>query len=182
MYSMELEHTNIEGLKVLHLKRLTDNRGEFTKIFNDDFYINNNLRTDFKESYFSVSHKNVVRGMHFQSPPAEHTKLVFVNTGSIIDVVLDIRTQSKTYGQYFHTTVLATEPKLIYIPVGCAHGFLSLQDNTIVSYIQTSVYNNSCDHGLKWDSFGMDWPVKDPIISNRDQAFELFETFKSPFV
>ncbi|QTE40258.1 dTDP-4-dehydrorhamnose 3,5-epimerase family protein [Mucilaginibacter gossypii] len=179
---MELEQTIIEDLKILHLKKLDDSRGSFTKIFNVDFFEANNLRTDFKESYFSVSHKNVIRGMHYQSPPTEHTKLVFVNTGRIVDVVLDIRTGSKTYGQYFYTTVSVSQPKLIYIPVGCAHGFLSLEDNTIVSYIQTSVYNNSCDHGVKWDSFGMEWPVTDPIVSVRDMAFDGLNDIKSPFV
>lgn len=179
---MELEQTIIEDLKILHLKKLDDSRGSFTKIFNDDFFVANNLRTDFKESYFSVSHKDVIRGMHFQSPPAEHAKLVFVNTGSIVDAVLDIRTGSRTYGQYFYTTVSANQPKVIYIPVGCAHGFLSLEDNTIVSYIQTSVYNNSCDHGIRWDSFGMEWPVTDPIVSVRDMAFNGLDDIKSPFV
>ncbi|MFS2187016.1 dTDP-4-dehydrorhamnose 3,5-epimerase family protein [Mucilaginibacter sp. Mucisp84] len=178
---MELEQTIIEDLKILHLKKLEDSRGSFTKIFNDDFFVANNLRTDFKESYFSMSHKNVIRGMHFQSPPAEHTKLVFVNTGSIVDVVLDIRINSKTFGQYFYTTISASQPKLVYIPVGCAHGFLSLEDNTIVSYIQTSVYNNSFDHGVRWDSFGMEWPVTEPIVSARDMAFDRFNDIKSPF-
>jgi dTDP-4-dehydrorhamnose 3,5-epimerase len=178
---MELENTFIDGLKVLHLRKLADSRGAFTKIFNQDFFVANKLTTDFKESYFSVSHKNVVRGMHFQTPPADHTKLVFVNQGSILDVVLDIRKDSGTYGKCFSTNVGDDDPKVIYIPVGCAHGFLSLQDNTIVSYIQTSVYNKECDFGIRWDSFGANWNIDNPIISERDGAFDLFENYKSPF-
>ena len=178
---MELEKTNINGLMVLHLKKIGDNRGSFCKIFNDDFFAENGLRTDFKESYFSLSHKDVVRGMHFQTPPAEHVKLVFVNKGSIVDVVLDIRKNSKTFGQHFFTTITEDAPKLIYIPVGCAHGFLSLQNDTIVSYIQTSTYNKDCDNGIIWNSFGMDWGIENPIISPRDNLFDTFESFKSPF-
>src|SRR4051794_34497662 len=98
---MELENTFIEGLKILHLSKIADNRGSFTKMFNEDFFNSHNLTTAIKESYFSVSHKNVVRGMHFQTPPADHTKLVFVNQGSITDVVLDIRTKSATFGRYY---------------------------------------------------------------------------------
>lgn len=178
---MEIEKTFIEGLQILHLKKIDDNRGAFVKVFNDDFFVQNNLTTDFKESYFSISGKNVVRGMHFQTPPAQHTKLVYVNKGSIIDVVLDIRKNSATYGQYFSTTISDTQPKLIYIPEGLAHGFLSLQDDSIVSYLQTSVYSKDNDHGIKWDSFGFDWNVTDPIISTRDQSFSTLKDFKSLF-
>lgn len=168
---MELEKTFIEGLQVIHLNKINDNRGSFTKMFNEDFFRSNDLRIDLKESYFSVSNKDVIRGMHFQTPPAEHTKLVFVNAGSIVDVVLDIRKNSPTFGKYFSTSISADKPKLVYIPVGCAHGFLSLEDNTIVSYMQTSVYNKDCDKGIRYNSFGFDWNVKAPVLSNRDETF-----------
>ena len=179
---MRIEDTVIEGLKIIHLNKLDDNRGSFTKTYNYDFFIENGLRTDFKESYFSISNKDVIRGMHFQTPPSSHVKGVYVNQGGIIDVVLDIRKESKTFGQHFCIEVSALHPKLIYIPIGCAHGFHSLQDNTIVSYMQTSVYDKDCDQGIKWDSFGMNWQVTRPVISNRDQAFDVFKKFKTPFV
>lgn len=178
---MEIENTFIEGLKVIHLNKISDNRGSFTKMFNEDFFKSNDLRTDMKESYYSISGQHVIRGMHFQTPPAEHTKLVFVNKGSIIDVVLDIRKNSATFGQYFTTNVTEDKPKLIYIPVGCAHGFLSLEDNTIVSYMQTSVYNKECDEGIKYDSFGYDWETNDPIVSVRDQSFVSLQDCKKLF-
>ena len=178
---MEIENTFIEGLKIVHLNKLSDNRGSFTKMFNEDIFKVNNLRTDIKESYFSVSDQHVIRGMHFQTPPAEHTKLVFVNKGSIIDVVLDIRRSSPTFGQYFTTKVSEDTPKLIYIPEGCAHGFLSLEDHTIVSYMQTSVYNKDCDAGIKFDSFGYDWETTDPILSSRDMSFVALEDCKTLF-
>jgi dTDP-4-dehydrorhamnose 3,5-epimerase len=178
---MKLEKTFIDGVYVIHLNKMNDNRGSFTKMFNEDFFTSNGLRTDLKESYFSVSNKNVIRGMHFQSPPAEHTKLVFLNRGSILDVVLDIRKSSATFGQCFSTSIFENDPKLIYIPAGCAHGFLSLEDNSIVSYLQTSVYNKDCDLGIRYDSFGFDWKVAKPILSRRDESFDSFSEFNTMF-
>ena len=95
---MEIENTFIEGLKIIHLNKISDNRGSFTKMFNEDIFRANNLRTDIMESYFSISEKNVIRGMHFQTPPAEHTKLVFVNKGSIVadDQLSTLQQQNKT--------------------------------------------------------------------------------------
>jgi dTDP-4-dehydrorhamnose 3,5-epimerase len=179
---MVLKKTFIEGLYLIHLNKIDDNRGSFTKMLNLDFFKANNLRSDIKESYFSISHKHVIRGMHFQIPPSQHTKLVFVNSGSIIDVVVDLRKSSTTFGQYFSTFISANEPKLVYIPEGLAHGFLSLEDNTYVSYMQTSVHEKSCDEGILWNSFGYNWNnVLSPIISTRDLQFTTLEKFNSPF-
>lgn len=178
---MEIEDTFIPGLKLIHLKKFTDTRGSFLKVFNEDFFAENGLETSFKESYFSVSHKNVIRGMHFQLLPCEHTKLVWLNQGKILDVVLDIRKASKTFGQHLSIQMNTDDPLLICIPVGCAHGFLSLEDNSMVSYMQTSVYNKDCDTGILWNSFGMDWKIENPIVSDRDNSFIKFETFNTPF-
>ncbi len=168
---MEIENTFIDGLKLIHLKKIKDLRGSFTKVFNEDIFVENGLVTDFKESYYSVSMKNVIRGMHFQIPPHEHTKLVYVNQGSILDVILDIRKKSVTFGQYYKIEISTKDPILIYIPTGCAHGFLSLENNTMVTYLQTSCYNRLSDMGIKYNSFGMDWGNKSPIISERDLSF-----------
>ena len=168
---MEIENTFIDGLKLIHLKQFKDIRGSFLKVFNHDLFQENNLITDFKESYYSISAKNVIRGMHFQIPPYDHTKLVYVNQGAILDVVLDIRKKSTTYGQYFNIKIDISNPVVVYIPIGCAHGFLSLEYNTMVTYMQTSVYNQSCDKGIQYNSFGMDWGVNKPIISERDLVF-----------
>lgn len=178
---MEIEHTFIEGLNLIHLKEFKDLRGSFTKVFNYDFFSENGLETSFKESYYSISHKNVIRGMHFQIPPAEHTKLVYVNQGSIMDVILDIRKSSPTYGKFITLRIDSTNPVLVYIPVGCAHGFLSMEDHTIVTYLQSSVYNNDCDMGIHYNSFGMDWKIQNPIISERDLSFVNLIDFNSPF-
>lgn len=171
---MEIKNTFIEGLKLIHLNEFKDFRGSFLKVFNCDFFRENELETDFKESYYSISHKNVIRGMHFQIPPAEHTKVVYVNQGAILDVILDIRKNSKTFGKYFSYRISKENPTLVYIPIGCAHGFLSLEDHTMVTYFQTSAYNSAYDKGIRYDSFGMDWGVKKPIMSVRDLEFPDF--------
>ena len=178
---MQIETTFIPGLKLITLKESKDNRGSFIKTFNQDFFKLNELEVVFKESYYSISAKDVIRGMHFQIPPAEHIKLVYVNQGAIKDIILDIRSQSPTYGQYLSIKIDSTNPVLIYIPVGCAHGFLSLEDNTMVTYLQSSCYNSDCDKGIRYDSFGFDWGIKDPVISVRDQNFPAFSAVKSAF-
>lgn len=178
---MHIEQTFIPGLKLIHLNEFKDNRGSFIKVFNADFFAENGLETNFKESYYSISAKNVIRGMHFQTPPAEHTKLVYLNQGKILDVVLDIRKASPTYGQHFSIELNTENPILIYIPIGCAHGFLSLEDHTMVTYLQTSCYDKECDAGISWNSFGMEWKIKNPIISERDNSFIKFETYNSQF-
>lgn len=178
---MEVEDTFIEGLKILHLKKFADARGSFLKVFNFDLFQQNGLNTQFKENYFSVSKKGVIRGMHFQLPNFEHDKLVYLNCGKILDVVIDIRKESKTYGNYFSIEITEDKPVAVYIPIGCAHGFLSLEENSMVSYLQTTVYNASCDGGIRFDSFGMDWNIEKPILSDRDFSFSTFADFNSPF-
>ncbi len=178
---MKIENTLLDGLKLIQLKRFEDTRGSFIKVFNESFFKENNLVTDFRESYFSVSNNAVVRGMHFQLPPHAHAKLVYVSNGSILDVVLDLRKGSESFGKYFTIKLTAREPIAVYIPVGFAHGFLSLEHNSIVTYMQNSCYDGDSDAGVKWDSFGLDWKVSNPIISERDLAFADFSKFNSPF-
>ncbi len=98
-----------------------------------------------------------------------------------MDVILDIRKNSPTYGQHFTINLNCDKPILVYIPVGCAHGFLSLEDNTMVTYMQTSCYNKSCDMGIKYNSFGMEWDIENPIVSNRDLSFPGFSDTKYEF-
>ena len=178
---MKIENTFITGLKIIHLNEFKDTRGSFIKIFNEDFFLKNNIETNFKESYYTISAKDVVRGMHFQIHPAEHTKIVYVNNGSILDIILDIRKDSPTFGQYFKIKINTNNPILVYIPIGCAHGFLSLEDNTMVTYLQSSCYDNISDKGIKYDSFGLDWEIKNPIISERDLNFPDFNKTENYF-
>lgn len=175
-------NTSIPGLYILETVNFQDNRGGFQKIFNWDFFVDNQLDTDFKEFYYSTSNKNVIRGMHFQVPPYDHTKLVYVSKGRIIDVVIDLRRESSTYLQSFSIELDDVSASYLYIPKGLAHGFLSLEDLTIVNYAQTSGYSKECDRGILYNSFGFDWNIESPIISDRDLSFEELDTFNTPFL
>lgn len=178
---MECVKTALQGVFLIKNKLLTDIRGSFTKTINCDTFVQNGLATEYKESYFSVSNKNVIRGMHFQIPPCDHEKLVYVTNGKIFDVVLDLRTKSESYGKYISIELSYENGFALYIPKGLAHGFKSLADNSVAVYNVTSVYNKDADCGIKWDSFGFDWNVTDPIISSRDQNFVSLKSFISPF-
>jgi len=175
--------TDFEGLRVLKCKTIKDRRGFFKKIFNSNQYEDNQLKSDFKEIYYTKSKKNVIRGMHFQIPPYEHCKLVSIVNGEVLDVVLDLRKHSMTYGKFFSIYLREMSDIVIYIPKGFAHGFKSLQDNTVVEYYVTSVYNSEFDCGIRWDSFGFDWQIQNPIISERDKGFPPFIEFmeRNPF-
>lgn len=178
---MKLINTSFEGLLIIRHKVFSDNRGLFVKTYNQEIFKQLNIDIEIKERYYSVSHKNVIRGMHFQTPPEDHIKLVTVVAGKILDVVLDIRKHSKTFGKSFSIKIDAKEGKTIYIPKGFAHGFLSLEDNTIVEYNQTTGYAPNSDSGIRYDSFDFDWNTAIPVISERDQSFVSFNQFKNPF-
>jgi dTDP-4-dehydrorhamnose 3,5-epimerase/CDP-3, 6-dideoxy-D-glycero-D-glycero-4-hexulose-5-epimerase len=178
---MKIIDTDIKDLKILKPKIFEDIRGKFIKTFNNEFFKEYNLDINIQETYYSVSHKDVIRGMHFQTPPYDHIKIVYVPYGSIIDVVLDIRKNSPTYGQYFAIELSAENGKVLIIPKGLAHGFKSLEDNTNVTYMQTTGYFPSYDGGIRYDSFGFDWDCDNPQQSNRDQTFPILSEFDSPF-
>lgn len=170
---MKFQDLDIEGCYSVQNFRASDNRGLFVKTFHKEEFFNKGLQTEFAESYYSSSKKNVIRGMHFQLPPFEHDKLVYVTHGEILDVVLDIRKNSKTYGKYI-SVKLKEFGDSIYIPRGCAHGFLTLSIQATVVYNVSTTYNSSADAGLLWNSFGFDWKINNPIISERDSLFEWF--------
>lgn len=176
-----IHNTELDGLKLIETNHFQDGRGVFHKFFSADEYKSLGLEYDFKEDYYSINKKNVIRGMHFQIPPEDHVKLVYVTSGKIIDVCLDIRKDSKTYGKYFSVALSGNIAKCIYIPEGFAHGFVSLEDNTCVHYLQTSCYNKECDCGIRYSSFGYNWNTENPVISERDLQHPVFKEFDSPF-
>lgn len=179
---MKLVHTDFEGLMLLQTTPFDDRRGRFLKVFHEEWLAINGSDLHLREVYYSISGRDVIRGMHFQSPPHHHLKIVYVPHGRVLDVVLDIRGQSPTYGR-FHTCELSAENALaLIIPPGFAHGFHSLEDGTNVTYLQTSAYCSSHDHGVRYDSFGFIWNVQNPILSDRDLGFPRFSEFQSPFL
>ncbi|WP_040726089.1 dTDP-4-dehydrorhamnose 3,5-epimerase [Thiomicrorhabdus sp. Kp2] len=170
---MEIKETNLDGVFEIENKVFEDIRGKFVKTFHEDVFQSHGLERDFKESFYSTSKKGVLRGMHFQLPPHDHAKLVYVADGEILDVVVDIRKESPTFGQHFSTRLSSENAKSLYMGKGYAHGFLTLTDSATVIYLTTTLHQPDYDSGIRWDSFGFEWPsfTEDLIISNRDQSF-----------
>jgi len=178
---VRIEETDLPGLYIVHNKAFYDERGAFVKTFNEETFKHLGLVSEFRESFYSVSKKGVIRGMHFQLPPAAHVKLVYVIHGKIVDVVADIRKNSPTYGQYKAIELSSDAPCSLYIPIGFAHGFETISEDAIVVYMTTTVHNPKYDSGIRWDSFGYKWSTKMPIISRRDQKHPTLAEFESPF-
>ncbi len=172
---MNIVKTNLDGVFEIQNKKIEDERGAFIKTFHEDIFKEHGLDTDFKESFFSTSKKNVLRGMHFQIPPHDHAKLVYVTNGEILDVAVDVRKKSPTFGHFFSTILSRENAKSLYLAKGFAHGFLTLSESATVIYMTTSVYASEYDRGVRWDSFGFDWGIKFPIISERDSKFKRIE-------
>lgn len=178
----ELNRTAILGCYEIQTRILQDNRGRFVKVFHEHAYIKLGLETSFAEEYYSCSHRGVIRGMHFQTPPTDHMKMVYCVQGEVFDVVLDLRVGSPTYGNIATFKLSAEKGNCIYIPSGLAHGFCTISDMATMIYKVSSVYSPANDSGLLWSSIGADWPIKDPIVSSRDAEFQMLIDFKSPFV
>jgi dTDP-4-dehydrorhamnose 3,5-epimerase len=178
---MEFEELGLPGAFIVRPRVLTDARGSFVKTFHEPSFANRGLRTDWTEEFQSSSRRGVIRGMHFQTPPADHAKLVFCSAGSVLDVIVDLRCGSPTYGEHRSLTLHAEQGTGIYIPTGCAHGFLSLSDTSTMYYKVTSVHAPTCDAGIAWDGFGFVWPVEGPLLSERDRGHPPLAAFVSPF-
>ena len=178
---MNFKELNIGGVFEVDNFFVEDNRGFFVKTFHHEAFKKIGFEGLFEESYYSKSFKNVIRGMHFQLPPHEHEKLVYVTEGSILDVILDLRKESKTYGQFI-SIVLNENEKSVFIPKGCAHGFLTQSPSATVVYNVTTVYNKDSDAGILWNSFDFNWHLENPTLSSRDQSFTKFTDFKTPFI
>lgn len=119
--------------------------------------------------------------MHFQLPPHQHAKIVCCPQGAILDVLLDLRKDSNTYGHFFSAELSAANHQALYIPEGFAHGFQSLTDNAMTLYLVSSAYQSDADTGILYNSFGMNWPGANQIISDRDLSFPAFTGWRSPF-
>ena len=171
----------IAGVFEIILPCHEDARGSFSKVFHHTTFQEQGIDFHLQESYFSRSAKDVIRGMHFQLPPYQHHKVVYCPHGAIMDVALDLRRQSPTYGQFFSAELSAENPKALFIPEGCAHGFKSLTEDAMTVYLVSSEYQRDADTGLLWNSFGLDWQCAHPVLSGRDRSFQAFDDFESPF-
>ncbi len=181
---MIITETFIEGLYIIEPKVFSDSRGYFMETFKLDLFQQaTGFSGEFVQENESMSSKNVLRGLHFQKPPFAQGKLVRVLQGSVLDVAVDIRKGSQTYGQSASVLLSADNKKQLWIPEGFAHGFVSLEDHTIFNYKCTNFYSPQNEGCISWNDhdLGISWDIDDPNISEKDKNGVPFRDFYSPF-
>ena len=178
---MKINKTFIEDLLIIESQLFKDERGFFYESYNKN---NLDINIVFVQDNESKSYKGVIRGLHFQAPPFEQTKLVRCVSGNILDVAVDLRTNSKTYGKSFSIELSSENNKQLFVPKGFAHGFQVLSEIAIVSYKVDNYYNPDSDSGLIWNDkdLSIDWNLDlKPILSKKDLKLISFKELKSPF-
>lgn len=174
------------GLKdalLLTPKVFGDQRGFFMETYQQERYKDAGIEFRFVQDNISKSSYGTLRGLHFQAPPYDQGKLVFVLEGTVLDVIVDIRKKSLTFGQSFQVELSAENKKQLWVPPGFAHGFVVLSQSAIFAYKCTNFYNQRAEGGVLWsDEFlNIDWQVKQPILSEKDKKLSLWDDFQSPF-
>ena len=168
---MEFLNTDIEGLKIIKPKVFVDPRGYFFESYNKQQFDQNGIDVNFVQDNESLSEKGVLRGLHFQKPPYAQGKLVKVIKGAVLDVVVDIRKASPTYGQHFSIELTEENKIQFWVPPGFAHGFLTLENNTIFQYKCTQFYNKDSEDAILWNdsTLNINWRIINPKISEKDK-------------
>lgn len=180
---MELIETLIDGLLILKPRVFHDERGYFFESYNQQIFTSLGIKERFVQDNQSFSKKGVVRGLHFQNPPHAQAKLVRVIRGSVLDVAVDLRKNSKTYGKY-HAVELSGDNNLqFFIPVGFAHGFVALEDDTVFAYKCSRLYNKESEGSIRFDDpvLDIDWKIEQLIVNEKDLQATSFSDFKSMF-
>ena len=180
---MKIIKTPIKGLLVINPRVFGDDRGYFFESWSKQSFAEAGLDLDFVQDNQSISSKGVLRGLHFQNPPYAQGKLVRVIKGAVLDVAVDIRKDSPTYGQYFSLELSEENKIIVWIPPGFAHGFVTLEDSTIFTYKCTEVYNKESEGALLWNDkdLNINWEVNDPLVSEKDLVAGNFKNFVSKF-
>ena len=180
---MKINKTFIEDLLIIEPQLFKDERGFFYESYNKN-NLDKIINIVFVQDNESKSSMGVIRGLHFQKPPFEQTKLVRCVSGKILDVVVDLRKNSKTYGKSFSIELSSENNKQLFVPVGFAHGFQVLSEEATVNYKVDNFYNPKSDSGIIWNDkdLSIDWnsDIK-PILSKKDLKLDLFKNLKSPF-
>ncbi len=169
----------IEGLIEIIPSVFSDERGYFFELFQNQKFKDLGLNMTFIQDNQSFSKKNVIRGLHFQSTPYSQGKLVMAITGKVLDVALDLRSDSPTFGKHKKIVLDSSIHNMLYIPEGFAHGFSTLEDS-VFFYKCTTYYNKSADGGIRWNDpeLNIDWEVNGPVVSEKDKSLPMFAEFK----
>ncbi|MCK9482059.1 MAG: dTDP-4-dehydrorhamnose 3,5-epimerase [Bacteroidia bacterium] len=180
---MKVIETGLEGLLLIEPKVLEDARGYFFESYNREVFVKNGIDDVFVQDNQSMSMKGAIRGLHFQKNPHPQAKLVRVVQGRVLDVVVDIRTNSPTFAKVYSAELSESNKLMMYIPVGFAHGFATLEDYTVFQYKCSDLYFPETEGGIFWNDadLNIQWGVQHPIISDKDARLPLFKDFRSPF-
>ncbi len=180
---VEVKEIFMEGPLLIQPRVFFDERGYFFESYNKDIFNKLGVDEEFLQDNQSLSQKGALRGLHFQAPPFAQGKLVRVARGAVYDVIVDIRKNSPTYGQHYGVELSETNFTMLWIPVGFAHGFSTLADNTLFQYKCTQVYNKASEGGVIWNDpeIAINWQVNDPILSEKDLQLPELKDFNSPF-
>lgn len=182
---MDVVRLEIPEVMLLRPSRITDSRGFFTETWSRAAMARVGFSPDFVQDNLSYSARaGTLRGLHYQGPPYAQAKLVAAITGSLLDVAVDIRRGSPTYGRHVTARISADEGWQIYVPHGFLHGFVTLEDDTRTAYKVDAAWARECEGAVMWNDpdLGIDWGVVDPVMSDKDAAAPPFAQFVSPFV
>lgn len=174
---MKFTPAPLEGAYVIDLDIMSDNRGFFARLFCKEEFVKHGLNGDFIQANNSHSiHKGTLRGLHYQLAPKAETKLVRCIKGSLYDVILDLRKDSPTFGKSYGAILSADNRRMMYVPQGFAHGFLTLEDDSEVIYMVSQPYSKELERGIRWNDpfFNIDWKGVPQVISERDMSHPEF--------
>lgn len=180
---MEIITTKIKDLLIIKPDVFEDGRGYFFESYNRMKFVEAGIPFSFVQDNESKSQKGVLRGLHFQNPPYAQGKLVRVMKGSVLDVAVDIRKDSPTYGQW-DSILLSEHNKMMYwVPEGMAHGFVTLENDTVFFYKCTNLYNKASEGSIRWNDpdLNIEWGIQNPILSEKDKISPYFREFESNF-
>lgn len=175
---MRFEETRIGGVFRIHPERRTDERGFFARTWCREEFETAGLDPHLVQCSISFNpHKGTLRGMHYQAAPYAEAKLVRCTMGAIYDVIVDLRADSPTFRKWLGVTLTAENREMIYIPEGCAHGFLTIEDNSEIFYQMSELYHPETACAVRWNdpAFGIEWPGKVEVISERDRTLPNFQ-------
>lgn len=180
---MEIILEPMKGLYLIKPSVYGDQRGHFFESYRQNTMFELGIKQEFVQDNQSLSNKNILRGLHFQNPPFAQDKLVRVVLGKVLDVVVDIRKESATYGQHYVVELSGENFLMLLIPKGFAHGFYTLEDQTVFTYKCSNYYRMESEGGIRWDDpkLNIPWNASNPILSEKDKANPLFDDFNSPF-
>jgi dTDP-4-dehydrorhamnose 3,5-epimerase len=180
---MEFEKMNLNGLVIIKPNLFEDERGCFFERYNKNEFVNNGIDVEFVQENQSISKKGVIRGLHCQIPPSAQDKFVWVAKGEVYDVAVDLRKDSKNFGKWESVLLSDKNNNAIFIPKGFAHGFQVLSDEVVFFYKVSDFYNPKCDAGINWEDpdLNINWPIKNPIVSKKDQALPFLKDFNFVF-